>query len=131
MKKIFCELCDGTEFSKEDGMFRCLSCGTKYTPDEAKSMMREVEGEAPIASAPAAPAAPVVDGDKTKKQIDNLLILAQDAVEHDNEKAAEEYCNQIIALDASCYKAWFIKGKACGWQVHLPAFVFRKQPVHL
>ena len=31
MKKIVCELCDGTEFVKEGGMFVCQGCGTKYT----------------------------------------------------------------------------------------------------
>ena len=25
-----CELCNCTEFEKEDGMFVCGSCGTKY-----------------------------------------------------------------------------------------------------
>ena len=36
-----CELCGGTSFVKEDGMFVCQGCGTKYTPEEAKSLMEE------------------------------------------------------------------------------------------
>ena len=34
MKKIVCELCDGTEFVKEGGMFVCQGCGTKYTAED-------------------------------------------------------------------------------------------------
>ena len=41
MKKIVCDLCDSTEFVKEGGMFICQGCGTKYSLEEAKSMMRE------------------------------------------------------------------------------------------
>ena len=33
-----CELCGKTEFVKEDGMFVCQGCGTKYTPEEAKKL---------------------------------------------------------------------------------------------
>ena len=43
MKKIVCEMCEGTEFAKVDGMFVCQNCGTKYSPEEAKSLMVEVE----------------------------------------------------------------------------------------
>ena len=44
MKKIVCELCESTDFIKEEGLFVCQSCGCKYTPDDAKRMMREVGG---------------------------------------------------------------------------------------
>lgn len=47
MKKIVCELCECMEFTKEGGMFICNSCGTKYTAEEARGMMREMEGAAP------------------------------------------------------------------------------------
>ena len=113
MKKIVCELCEGMEFVKDGGMFTCQGCGTKYTAEEAKAMMREVDGAAP-AAAPAAPAAPV--GNPMQAQIDNMLLLASNAEDAGNNQEAENYCNQIIALDAKCYKAWFIKGKAAGWQ---------------
>ncbi len=33
-----CELCGKTEFVKEDGMFVCQGCGTKYTPEEARKL---------------------------------------------------------------------------------------------
>lgn len=112
MKKIVCELCESTEFAKEGGMFVCQGCGTKYTPDEAKAMMKEVEGGA--APTPAVGGAPAVN--PNQQQIDNLLVLATNAFESSNNQEAENYCNRIIELDVTCYKAWLLKGQAIGWQ---------------
>jgi len=36
MNKMKCELCGSTDFMKEDGVFACQYCGTKYSPEEAK-----------------------------------------------------------------------------------------------
>lgn len=44
MKKIICEMCEGTEFVKENGTFVCQECGMKYSVEEAKKLMREVGG---------------------------------------------------------------------------------------
>lgn len=107
MKKIVCELCDGTEFVKEGGMFVCQGCGTKYTAEEAKSMMKEVEGSPAVVGTPAV--------NPNQQKLDNILLLASSAYEADNKAEAENYCNQAIVLDAMCYKAWFLKGKAVGW----------------
>lgn len=111
MKKIVCELCESTEFAKEGGMFVCQGCGTKYTPDEAKAMMKEVEGGAaptPVTGAPSV--------NPNQQQIDNLLVLASNAFEASNNQETEGYCNKIIEMDVTCYKAWLLKGQAIGWQ---------------
>ena len=113
MKKIVCELCEGTQFIKENGMFVCQGCGTKYTIEEARSMMIEVEGDAD-AQASSSPAVSFINPNKA--QIDNILVLATTAYEAQNYAEAENYCNRAIELDAMCYKAWELKGKAVGWQ---------------
>ena len=41
MKALTCEMCNSTDVIKQDGMYVCQSCGTKYTVDEAKKMMIE------------------------------------------------------------------------------------------
>lgn len=46
MKKPVCELCGSHEFTKEGGMFVCQSCGTKYSPEEAKRLVKEVPDNA-------------------------------------------------------------------------------------
>lgn len=111
MKKIVCELCDSTEFAKDGGMFVCQGCGTKYTPEEAKGMMKEVEGDAnptPVTSAPSV--------NPNQQQIENLLVLASNAFESSNNQETEGYCNKVIEMDVTCYKAWLLKGQAIGWQ---------------
>ena len=113
MKKIVCELCDGTEFVKEGGMFVCQGCGTKYTAEEAKGMMREVEGAAPVSGG--TPVSSATMGNPNQQQIENILILASTAYEASNLQEVENYCNKAIELDATSYKAWFLKGKAVGW----------------
>lgn len=114
MKRIVCELCEGTEFTKENGMFVCQGCGTKYSAEEARSLMRDVEGDAPASTGIPVVGVSMVNPNQT--QIDNMLLLATNAFEAGNLKEAESYCNQVIALDAMSYKAWFLKGKAAGWQ---------------
>ncbi len=113
MKKIVCELCEGMEFAKDGGMFICQGCGTKYTAEEAKAMMKEVEGDA----APVVTGAPAMN--PNQQQIDNLLVLASNAFEAGNNQECENYCNRAIELDVACYKAWMLKGKAIGWQSSL------------
>lgn len=117
MKKIVCELCEGMQFDKVDGRFVCKGCGTSYSAEEARGMMREVEGEdIPVATGAPAPAVSMPQGNPNQQQLDNILMLATSAYEADNKSEAENYCNQAIVLDAMCYKAWFLKGKAVGWQ---------------
>lgn len=113
MKKIVCELCECMEFTKEGGMFICNSCGTKYTAEEARGMMREVEGAAPAVAGGAPAAIPM--GNPNQQQIDNLLLLATNAYSASNNEETEKYCNRAIEYDAMCYKAWFLKAKAVGW----------------
>lgn len=110
VKKIVCELCESTEFAKDGGMFICQGCGTKYTLEEAKGMMKEVEGDSPVSSA----GVPTIN--PNQKQLENILVLATNAYEADNKKEAENYCNRAIEIDAMCHEAWFLKGKAVGWQ---------------
>lgn len=43
MKKIVCEMCECTDFVKEDGLFVCQGCGCKYSFEDAKKMMRDVD----------------------------------------------------------------------------------------
>lgn len=106
MKKIICEMCDSSEFLKQDGMFVCQGCGMKYSVEEAKKMMQE-EDDAP-------------NGSRERKgnaQIDNLLKLAQSSYDSQNNEQAENFCNQVIALDAMNYEAWQIKGQAIFFQI--------------
>ena len=40
MKAIKCEMCGSNDIIKKDGYYVCENCGTKYTPDEARKMLK-------------------------------------------------------------------------------------------
>ena len=48
MKAIVCEMCGGQDFSKQDGLYVCQHCRTKYDPEEAKKLMVEVSGSVKV-----------------------------------------------------------------------------------
>ena len=105
---LICDLCDGSDFVKEDGMFVCRSCGTKYTIEEAKKMMNGTSGGGSSAPAPASNA--------SAEKIANMLTLAENAFEQANNSQAEDYANKVLEIDGSNALAWLIKGEAVGWQ---------------
>lgn len=105
MKQLTCEMCGSTDLLKQDGAFVCQSCGTKYSIEEAKKMM--VEGTVEVTG--------TVKVDSSDK-ISNFLMMAKNAYDANNLQEAENYCNKIIEIEPNHYEAWFIKGKAAGWQ---------------
>ena len=102
MKKLTCEMCGSTNLVKQDGMFVCQDCGTKYSVEEAKKMMVEVEGSVQVQNA---------------AQLENLLNMAQSSFDSKNYAKAEEFCNQVIAMDDKNYAAWKLKGEAINYQI--------------
>ena len=48
MKRITCEMCGSNEVVKNDGLFVCQVCGTKYSTAEAKKLMVEVSGKVSV-----------------------------------------------------------------------------------
>ena len=105
MKQLTCEMCGGTELVKQEGVFACQNCGTKYSVEEAKKMM--VEGTVEVTG--------TVRVDNTAN-IKNFLNLAENANLVGNNKEAEDYCNRILEIDPENYIAWLLKGKSAGWQ---------------
>ena len=96
MKAIVCELCEGREFTKQDGMFICQGCGTRYTPDEAKAMMKEIEGEAVVT--------PVA---KSNADLEKYLLLARRAKDSGNSADAAKYYGMAEAEDPNNWESSF------------------------
>ena len=105
MKQLTCEMCGSTDLMKQDGVFVCQSCGCKYSVEEARKMM--VEGTVDVRG--------TVQVDNSGS-IENYLNIANAAYEAGNKLEAETYCNKILEIDNTAYKAWLLKGKAAGWQ---------------
>ena len=43
MKKMVCEICGSQKIRKENEFFSCLECGTEYSLEEAKNLLKEID----------------------------------------------------------------------------------------
>lgn len=96
MKALTCEMCGSTNLIKEDGVFVCQSCGTKYSVEEARKMM--VEGVVDVKG--------VVKVD-ISDELKNLYEIARRAKDTDNAENATKYYDQILTKDPSSWEANF------------------------
>ena len=95
MKQLTCEMCGGNDLVKEDGVFVCQLCGTKYSVEEAKKMM--VEGTVKV--------------DTTDRSA-NLYKIARQAKAEGNVAQAAQYYNELAMLhpddwESSFYSTYF------------------------
>lgn len=97
MKQLTCEMCGGTDLLKQDGVFVCQTCGTKYSIEEAKKMM--VEGTVDVSGS-------TVKVD-TSKELENLYQLARRAKDDNNNENAAKYYDMILMKDPSSWEANF------------------------
>ena len=101
MKPLTCEMCGSTNIIKQDGVFVCQSCGTKYSVEEARKMM--IEGTVAIEG--------IVKVDKSGEAL-NLLKLANAALDSENGEEAYSYANRALEADPNNADAWLTKMKA-------------------
>lgn len=45
MKKMICEICESQRIKKEKGIFICQDCGTEYSLEDAKKLLKEIDDE--------------------------------------------------------------------------------------
>lgn len=97
MKQLTCEMCGATDLLKQDGVFVCQSCGTKYSVEEAKKMM--IEGTVDVS------------GSKVKvdssEEIENLYQIARRAKDSNNSENAAKYYDMILMKDPYSWEANF------------------------
>lgn len=86
MKALVCEMCGSQNLVKEDGMYVCQSCGTKYSPDDAKKLMVEVDNSG---------------------KLDSLYNLARQAKSEYNNEAGAKYYGEILLLAPDDWEAQF------------------------
>ena len=92
MKQVKCDMCGSTDLVKQDGTFVCQNCGIKYSIEEAKKMMVEIDGTVEVTG--------TVKVDNTD-EIDNLLIRAKQFEEENQPQKALEYYNKVLDIDAN------------------------------
>jgi hypothetical protein len=96
MKKINCELCGSNQIIKQEGVFVCQHCGTKYSAEEAKKMM--VDGVVEVTGS--------VKVD-TSDKLSNLYQIARRAKNDNNAESAEKYYDMILIEDPTSWEATF------------------------
>jgi len=77
MKQLVCEMCGGNDLVKQDSVFICQNCGTKYSVEEAKKMMVTID---------------------TSAKLENALKNARKAMENKNYEQAAE-CYKIALME--------------------------------
>lgn len=90
MKAMVCEMCQSNDLIKQDGMYVCQYCGTKYTVEEARKLLGTIKI------------------DKTEEN-QNLLILARRAREEGNSENAEKYYGMLLQVDPNSWEAAFFQ----------------------
>lgn len=108
MAVLVCDLCGGKIVMGSGGTGVCSNCGMEYSTERLREKLSE--GGATVAAPVAAPQA------DNSKMIENYLKMAENALSVENNEEAESYCNKIIEIDITNYRAWLIKGQAAGWQ---------------
>lgn len=88
MQAMVCELCGSNDIVKQDGMYVCQHCGTKYSVEEAKKLIG------------------VVQIDKTD-ETEKLLVLARRARDENNEENAAKYYDKVLQNDPTNWEASF------------------------
>ena len=103
MKQLVCEMCGSTDLVKQDGMFVCQTCGTKYSVEEAKKMM--IEGTVDVQG--------TVKVDNSTF-VEKYLANARRAKQKEDWAEVEKYYNLVEQNDPSNIEAIFYSayGKA-------------------
>lgn len=93
MKQLKCEMCGSTDLVKQDGMFICQTCGTKYSIEEAM-----IEGTVAIRG--------TVKVDNSD-ELSNLYQIARRAKDENNSENAAVYYDMILMKDPTSWEASF------------------------
>lgn len=101
MAALICDICGGKLIKGKGGIEVCDSCGTEHRKNPDRQKIHAIDGVIHV------------DGIQA---IDNFFTLAENAYVAGNKREAENYCNKVIEIDAYSHTAWFLKGRAAGWQ---------------
>ncbi len=93
-------MCGSNDVVKQEDLFVCQNCGTKYSVEAARKMM--IEGTVEVKG--------TVKIDESQK-IQTWVTFAETAFRADNLKEAYDYANKILELTPNSIEAWMIRMK--------------------
>ncbi len=102
MGTIKCDLCNGTEFVKQDDMFVCQGCGTKYSPEEARKLMSDDA------------VSTTVKAENT--EVKNRLLNAKNTYEQSNYAEAYRLYSEVLNIEPDNPTALLYRGASSAWQ---------------
>ena len=105
MKAIVCEMCSSNNLIKEDGVFVCQVCGTKYSVEEAKKLMVEIEGPVDVSGSVVKVEGVASNLSKARRafehielgEVDKAEVMYEDILADDND-------NFLANLGMACVK---------------------------
>lgn len=106
MKRIVCEICGSQDLVKENGVFVCKNCGTKYSLVDAKNMLVEVDDTTDHKKESQM-------GDFSK--LENCVLLMKEAFEARNMEETNTYAVDVLKIDGKNAMAWILKGISSGY----------------
>lgn len=86
LKALVCEMCGSHDFIKQDGMYVCQHCNTKYTAEEAKKLFVAIDNSS---------------------KIENLIKVARQAQTESNFEKAGRYYDMVLQEQADNWEAAF------------------------
>ena len=98
MKRLTCDICGGIGLIKQDGVFVCQTCYTKYSVEEVKRMMSDEFDNSALSIRK-----------ESNVELNNLIILAERAFNESNYASAEKYYDDILRIDPNNWKANFFR----------------------
>lgn len=98
MKRLTCEMCGSNDLVKQEGVFVCQTCGCKYSIEEAKKLMVEVEGTVEVTGS--------VKIDNSSR-LNSMYVSAREAKNSGNEDTARSLYNELLKLDPSNWEPNF------------------------
>lgn len=101
MAALVCDLCGGKLIMGAGGIAVCDSCGMEHSADRMKEKVQEIKGTVRV---------------DNSHMIENYLVMALRARDADNKAEVESYCNKILEIEPTNYKALMLKGEVVAWQ---------------
>ena len=106
MQALICEMCNSHDIVKQDGLYVCQSCGTKYSIEEAKRMFQN---------------GMTVQIDRGN-EIENRVNNAINEYNSGNYDVAFNLFSDVLNIDPNNYRAIIYKGICSGWKSTMTSF---------
>ena len=119
MKAIRCELCGGNDLVKQNGVYVCQYCGTQYTIEEARNLLRTAEGGVDVSGS----TVKVDNSAFVQKYLEN----ARRAKKKEDWAEVEKYYNLVEQNDPTNIEAIFYSAYGKAMQSLVDSDIYKRE----